>query len=191
MFTHDILFATTLLSLFEKSKRCSYFQITDEDGKGKVTRATGPRWDTLSGIKGKINDTINAARSQDGEARDALVRVGYGWVRSWCEVFTETELLQGVSQRYKPNIGMTMLAKINTEKLGDIIPKVTEVFEDACRYIDGHSQPLITLWRQPHAGRARTALGGVAGVEEGQRGGRVRAMEGSLPFRVQAPGNGI
>ena len=149
VFTHDILFATTLLSLFEKSKRCSYFQITDEDGKGKVTRATGPRWDTLSGIKGKINDTINAARSQDGEARDALVRVGYGWVRSWCEVFTETELLQGVSQRYKPNIGMTMLAKINTEKLGDIIPKVTEVFEDACRYIDGHSQPLITLGVSP------------------------------------------
>lgn len=149
VFTHDILFATTLLSLFEKSRRCSYFQITDEDGKGKVTRATGPRWDTLSGIKGRINETINAAKSQDGEARDALVRVGYGWIRSWCEVFTETELLQGVSQRYQPNIGMTRLGNINTEKLGDIIPKINEVFEDACRYIDGHSQPLVTLGVSP------------------------------------------
>src|ERR1700730_5139471 len=44
VFTHDILFTTKLLSLFEKSKRCNYFQVTDEDGKGKITRATGPRW---------------------------------------------------------------------------------------------------------------------------------------------------
>ena len=145
VFTHDILFATTLLALSEKSKRCTYFQITDDDGKGKVTRATHPRWDTLSGIKGKITATINAAKSEEGETRDALVRVGYGWIRSWCEVFTETELLQGVSQRYQPNIGMTRLTKINTEKLGEIIPKINKIFEDACRYIDGHSQPLVTL----------------------------------------------
>lgn len=149
VFTHDILFATTLLALFEKSKRCVYFQITDEDGKGKVTRATGPRWDTLNGIKRRINETIQAAVQLDGEARDALVRVGYGWLRSWCEVFTETELLQGVTQRYQPNVGMTRLPNINTDKLGEIIPKVTKVFEEACRYIDGHSQPLVTLGVSP------------------------------------------
>jgi len=149
VFTHDILFATTLLGLFEKSKRCVYFQVTDEDGKGRVIRATGPRWDTLNGIKGKINGTIQAAKQQEGESRDALVRVGYGWIRSWCEVFTETELLQGVTQRYQPNVGMTKLGNIKTDKLGEIIPKVTEVFEEACRYIDGHSQPLVTLAVSP------------------------------------------
>lgn len=37
VFTHDILFATTLIDLLEKSKRCAYFQISDEGGKGKVT----------------------------------------------------------------------------------------------------------------------------------------------------------
>ncbi|WP_282852840.1 AAA family ATPase [Gulosibacter sediminis] len=149
VFTHDIMFATTLLGLFEKSKRCAYFQITDEDGKGKVTHATGPRWDTLNGIKGKINGTIQMAQQQEGEARDALVRVGYGWLRSWCEVFTETELLQGVTQRYQPNVGMTRLPNINTTKLGEIIPKVTSVFEEACRYIDAHSQPLVSLGVSP------------------------------------------
>jgi ABC-type transport system involved in cytochrome c biogenesis ATPase subunit len=149
VFTHDILFATTLLSLFEKSKRCVYFQITDEGGKGKVTKATGPRWDTLSGIRARINETIQAANQVEGEARDALVRVGYGWLRSWAEVFTETELLQGVTQRYQPNVGMTRLPNINTRKLDEIIPKVTEIFEEACRYIDGHSQPLITLGVSP------------------------------------------
>lgn len=149
VFTHDILFATTLLGLFEKSKRCAYFHITDEGGKGKVTQATGPRWDTLSGIKRMINSTIQDAQQQDGEARDALVRVGYGWLRSWCEVFTETELLQGVTQRYQPNVSMTRLPNINTAKLGEIIPQVTDVFEEACRYIDAHSQPLVTLGVSP------------------------------------------
>ncbi len=149
VFTHDIWFATTLLGLFEKSKRCAYFHITDEDGKGNVTRGTGPRWDTLNGIKSKLNGTIQAAKQVDGETRDALVRVGYGWIRSWCEVFTETELLQGVTQRYQPNVGMTRLANINTDRLGDIIPKVTVIFDEACRYIDGHSQPLVTLAVNP------------------------------------------
>ncbi|MGP5244556.1 AAA family ATPase [Corynebacterium variabile] len=143
--THDILFATTLLSLSEESKRCAYFQITDENGKGQVTRATGPRWDSLKGIRAKINSTIQDAQQQDGERREELVRVGYGWIRSWCEVFTETELLRGVTQRYQPNVGMTRLSQINTTKLGEIIPKVTDVFEEACRYIDGHSQPLAAL----------------------------------------------
>lgn len=149
VFTHDIFLATTLLALFEKSKRCSYFQVTDDDGKGKVTRATGPRWDTLSGIRGQINSTIQAAKQQEGEARDALVRTGYDWIRSWCEVFTETELLHGVTQRYQPNVGMTKLEKINTEKLGELIPRVISVFEEACRFIGGHSQPLPTLGVSP------------------------------------------
>jgi hypothetical protein len=149
VFTHDILFATTLLALFEKSKRCVYFHVTDEDGTGKVTRATGPRWDTLNGFKAKINNTIQAARQQDGEARDALVRAGYGLIRSWCEVFTESELLQGVTQRLQPNVGMTRLLNINIDRLAEIIPTVTEVYETACRYIEAHSQPLPTLGVSP------------------------------------------
>ncbi len=149
VFTHDILFATALLSLFEKSKRCVYFQITDESGKGQVTRASGPRIDSLNAIKNRITDAIQAARSQDGETRDALVRMAYSHVRAWCEVFTEEELLKGVTKRYRANIQMTTLPSIDGSKLNDIGPKVTEIFEVACRYIDGHSQPLVTLGVSP------------------------------------------
>lgn len=149
VFTHDIFFATTLLALFEKSRRCSYFQVTDEAGKGKVTAATGPRWDTLTNIRKRINETIQTANSQEGEARAALVERGYSLVRSWCEVFTETELLRGVTQRYQPNIGMTKLPQIKAETLPQIIETVTRIFEDACRFIDGHSQPLVTLGVSP------------------------------------------
>lgn len=149
VFTHDIFFASTLLALMETSKRCAYFHITDEEGKGKITRATGTRWDSLNNIKKNINETIQAAGSQDGDARAALVRTGYDWVRAWCEVFTETELLQGVTQRYQPNVRMTNLPKIKSEALPTAIETVNRIFEDACRYIDGHSQPLPTLGVSP------------------------------------------
>ncbi|WP_246540870.1 AAA family ATPase [Mycobacterium spongiae] len=149
VFTHDIFFATTLLLLMEATKRCSYFQVTDEDGKGKITRATGPRWDSLNNLKKNINETIQAAKSQQGEARAALVRTGYGWIRAWCEVFTETELLQGVTQRYQPNVRMTNLPKIKSKALPLAIETVNRIFEEACRYIEGHSQPLPSLGVSP------------------------------------------
>lgn len=149
VFTHDIFFATTLLALFETSKRCSYFQVTDDGGKGQVTRATGPRWDTLSNLRASINKTIEAAKAVDGEARAALIREGYDWIRSWCEVFTETELLQGVAQRCQPQVRITVLPKIRAQALPDAIEVVTRVFEEACRYIPGHSQPLPTLGVAP------------------------------------------
>jgi hypothetical protein len=149
VFTHDIFFATTLLALAEETKRCSYFQITDENGKGQVTRATHPRWDTLNRIKAEINKTIETAEKQEGETRAALVRTGYDWIRSWCEVFTEVDLLRGVTQRYQPNVRMTTLSSINVAKLPELIETVTTIFESACRYIPGHSQPLPTLSLSP------------------------------------------
>jgi hypothetical protein len=145
VFTHDIFFAAKLLALFETSKKCVYYQVTDEIGKGQVTRATGPRSDTLSYFKGRINDTIQKANAETGETRAALVQTGYSLLRSWCEVFTETVVLQGVTQRYQPQVRMTVLAKIKIDRLESTFATVTEIFEEACRYIDGHSQPLASL----------------------------------------------
>lgn len=149
VFTHDIFFATTLLGLLEKSKRCSYFHITDDNGKGQVTRASGPRWDTLGNIKKELNLTIQAANGNDGETRASLVRTGYDWLRSWCEVFVEQEVLKGVTQRYQPNVRMTVLSDIKVQALPATISVVQRIFEEACRYIDGHSQPLVTLGVSP------------------------------------------
>lgn len=59
------------------------------------------------------------------------------------------ELLKGVTRRYQANVQMTTLGSINVDKLGQIIPEVSEVFEEACRYIDAHSQALITQGVSP------------------------------------------
>ena len=145
VFTHDIFFATCLLGLLEKSDRCAYYRVTDEDGKGTVTRGTGPRWDTIKNLTAKVNTTIGEAKGLAGEARVTKIRDAYSWIRSWCEVFVEREVLAQVTERYQPNVRMTQLMKIKLSVLGETIETVTSVFDDACRYIDAHSQPLPTL----------------------------------------------
>lgn len=149
VFTHDILFATTLINLSDKTKRCSFFHITDDGGKGQVSQASGPRSDSLGAIRKRINTSIQEAKAQQGETRDATVRNGYSHIRSWCEVFTEEELLQSVSKRYRANIQMTSLAHIDGDKLNQIAPKVVKIFEISCRFIEGHSQPQVTLGVSP------------------------------------------
>ncbi len=44
---------------------------------------------------------------------------------------------------------MTTLADIKVAALPEAIEIVSRVFKDACRAIDGHSQPLVTLGVSP------------------------------------------
>jgi len=54
--------------------------------------------------------------------RPALVERAYGWIRAWCEVVVEQELLGGVTQRYQPHVRMTSLANIKVGKLAATSP---------------------------------------------------------------------
>lgn len=79
----------------------------------------------------------------------ALIEKGYDLLRSWCEAAVEQDFLCGVSQRYQPNIMMTKLPQIKTDRLSDAINVIDRVFAKACRLITGHSQPLETLSVRP------------------------------------------
>ena len=145
VFTHDIWLVTHLLDIFEKSDRCVYYKVTDDHGKGTVTVGTGPRWDTIRKLAAKINSSIDEAKKTAGEERESHIRDAYDSIRSWCELFVEQEVLAKVTQRYQPNVRMTSLSRINVPKLEVTRQTVTSVFGDACRYIEAHSQPLLTL----------------------------------------------
>ena len=149
VFTHDIWLVTHLLEIFKKSDRCMYYQVTDDLGKGTVTLGTGPRWDTISNMAAKINLSIREAKKATGEERQSHIRNAYDSIRSWCELFVEQEVLAKVTERYQPNVRMTSLSRIKVQKLEQTREIVTSVFEDACRYIEAHSQPLPTLGVAP------------------------------------------
>jgi AAA domain len=151
IFTHNIWFVTELLAKFDKRRKdCSYYDV-DRDGDriGIVTKGNHPRVDNFGNLKGRINELIHAATKATGEVREAVIEKAYELLRNVCEVIVETELLQGVTQRYQPNVMMTMLPKINCDGLDAAIKTIYPVFEDCCRYIGSHSQPLETLNVRP------------------------------------------
>jgi hypothetical protein len=151
VFTHNIWFTTELLARFEKRPQdCSYYDVSREGGKiGIVTKGSHPRSDTVSNLRGRINTLIQSAEKASGETQAALIEKAYELIRNICEVIVEQELLQGVTQRYQPNVMMTKLPKINFAALESAVSAINPVFEDCCRYIGSHSQPLETLNVRP------------------------------------------
>jgi hypothetical protein len=147
VFTHNIWFATSLLSRFESdTTRCTYYDMAESGGiPGFIRSGTHPRWDTVSALRGKVNSMIQSASSLEGETQQAMIERVYDVLRSWCEVVVEQELLCKVAQRYTPHIAMGMLNKIKTDKLSDAVNGILPIFNKCCRFMPGHSQPLETL----------------------------------------------
>lgn len=148
VFTHNIWFAVELLSRCDKD--CTYYDVScTEDTAGVVEKGTHPRWDTVKKTSGTINNLIAEATKASGEVRQALVEKGYSWIRAWCEVVVEQELLAGVTQRYQPHVRMTGLRNIKAGKLEAAVAVILPIFEKACRATEAHSQPLETLGVRP------------------------------------------
>jgi hypothetical protein len=151
VFTHNIWFAVELLARFEKTPdQCAYYDVScTEQASGVVEAGTHPRWDSVKKTAGTVNRLIAEAGKATGEVRQALVEQAYSWIRAWCEVVVEQELLGGVTQRYQPHVRMTSLANVKVGKLGAAIAVILPGFEKACRATEAHSQPLETLAVRP------------------------------------------
>lgn len=151
VFTHNIWLTTELLSQFDGNKeQCSYYTIRDQDDvKGLVSAEAGPRQDTPAQIGKRINDLLNTGKAADPTVQEAVAEKGYELLRSWCEAFVEQELLEKVTQRYQPNVMMTRLSSIKADFIPSAVAVIEPLFEKACRYMGGHSQPLEQLSIRP------------------------------------------
>ena len=66
-------------------------------------------------------------------------------LRALCEVAVESELFHGVVRRYEPNIRLTVLTDIKPMPLQEASKAIHPVYEETCRYIEAHSQPMEHL----------------------------------------------
>jgi hypothetical protein len=157
VFTHDIWFTAELLAEFEhRSSDCLYYQVVDDGGhKGVVSRASHPRLDSLSSVRGRINAAIQSAASGVDEDRQHRIDSAYSEVRAWCEIVVETKLLNKVTQRYQPNVAMQNLSDIKIMGLQAAIAVIYPIWEKANRYTTAHSQPLGTLSIRPTVSELR------------------------------------
>lgn len=151
VFTHNIWLTTELLARFEKRKdECTYYTIREGDTeKGFVSAESGPRQDSPAKLMKRIKQLLQDAKSASPTVQEALAEKGYELVRSWCEAFVEQELLQGVTQRYQPNVMMTKLSAIKGAEIAPIAAQIDPIFDKACRYMGGHSQPIEQLNVRP------------------------------------------
>ena len=159
VFTHDIWLATELLARFDKRPdECAYYMVSDDQTTGaigKIDRAAGPRWDSVKSLKKRVNDHLQDAAAASGAAQIALVEAAFGQMRSWCEVVVEEVIFGDVSRRYRANIMMGGLRHVHPERMQAAINVIEQLFNDACRYIPDHSQPLPTLGARPTLAEAQ------------------------------------
>lgn len=152
IFTHNIWFATEMLSRFDNDKDgCSYYDIyADEGAKGIISGGTSPRTDTFNSLSKKLNTLIQSATGEtEKEIRDVFIEKGYDVMRSICEIVVENELLQSVTKRHRANVMFTALPKIKVDKLPAAVESLTPIFEKCCGIIASHSQPLESLNIRP------------------------------------------
>ena len=159
VFTHDIWLATELLARFDKRPdECAYYKVWDDQTTGaigKIDRATGPRWDSVNALKKRVTEHLQHAATASGATQTALVEAAFGQMRSWCEVVVEEVIFGDVSRRYRANIMMGGLRNVHPERMQAAINVIEELFNDACRYMPDHSQPLPTLSARPTLAKAQ------------------------------------
>lgn len=79
VFTHNIMFASSLIGLRQKKKlRCKFYEVRDSGtAKGIIAPDVEPRLDNPADIAKKINITIQNAKNAEATVQDALVERGY------------------------------------------------------------------------------------------------------------------
>src|SRR5579871_2669958 len=158
VFTHNIWLTTELLSRYEDKKtECTYYTVRDQDDvKGLVSHEAGPRQDSPAQLGKRINELLNTGKKAEPTVQEALAEKGYEYIRSWCEAFVEQELLEKVTQRYQPNVMMTRLSNIKADFIPEAQAVIDPIFEKACRFMGGHSQPLEQLNIRPSLSELET-----------------------------------
>lgn len=148
VFTHNIWFAVELLRRLGTD--AVYYDVhVTEAGRGVVATGSGPRTDSLRQLGAKINTRIQRARQQSAEELFESIEMIYDWMRTYCEVFVESEMLAGVTGRLQPNVMLTKLPQIRGERVAQATQVIMPIYERCCRQTPAHSQPLETLSVRP------------------------------------------
>lgn len=149
--THNIMFASALMAARQNKKlRTKIYEVRDGgEAKGILAPDVEPRLDTPADLAKRINVKLQEMTSAEAVVQDALIKETYDLIRAWCEAFVEQELLQNVTQRYRKNIMMTRLSKIDSSRLDAAIAVIEPLFDRACERMTGHSHAAEYMSTKP------------------------------------------
>jgi len=149
--THNIMFASALISERQNKKlRVKVYEVRDGGAaKGILAPDVEPRFDTPADLAKRVNTKLQSIPRAEPVLQDALIKETYDLIRAWCEAFVEQELLQNVTQRYRANIMMTRLAKIDTTRFDAAVEVIAPLFRRACDRMTGHSHAAEYMSTKP------------------------------------------
>jgi recombinational DNA repair ATPase RecF len=149
--THNIMFASALISVRQNKKlRAKIYEVRDGGTtKGILAPDVEPRLDTAADLAKRINSKLQTIPGAEPVLQDALIKETYDLLRAWCEAFVEQELLQNVTQRYRHNVMMTRLSKIDTSRFDAAVAVIEPLFARACDRMTGHSHAAEYMSTKP------------------------------------------
>lgn len=149
--THNIMFASAMISVRQNKKlRAKIYKVRDGGTtKGILAPDVEPRLDTVTDLTKRIHTKLEGISGAGPVLQDALIKETYDLLRAWCEAFVEQELLQNVTQRYRANVMMTRLSRINTTRFDAAVAVIEPLFARACDRMSGHSHAAEYLSTKP------------------------------------------
>jgi len=149
--THNIMFASALIATRQNKKlRVKIYEVRDAgSAKGVLAPDVEPRLDTVVDLAKRVTAKRQIIPGAEPVVQDALIKETYDLIRAWCEAFVEQELLQNVTQRYRANIMMTRLTKIDSGRLDAAIAVISPLFDRACDRMTGHSHAAEYMSTKP------------------------------------------
>jgi ABC-type Mn2+/Zn2+ transport system ATPase subunit len=146
VFTHSILLFNSIKQLSEstrfKNLKYKYYESEiDLDYTGFLHESPTLKEDSFKNYKGEINKILGLPKEERTRRESELAIEGYNRLRPAIEVFVEKEMLLGTVKRYRKNVALTFLERINGALIDKNKERLNDIFEKCCGYIEAHSSP--------------------------------------------------
>ena len=148
IFTHNLVFLSYLKTAVEQDKELKKYKFyqtekTDCNGKiyvGKITERANPNMESYKFYSNEIEKFLNKNATTPLTLSD--IELAYDYMRCGIELLISNELLHGTTERYKHDISVMRFSKIDFDRVKEVQEPITELYEQICCYIPGHSSSL-------------------------------------------------
>jgi len=145
LFTHSIILFNSIKQKSDlprcKDLKFKYYETeTDLENTGFLYESSTLKEDNFNKYKKSINEILNLSQKERDRKESELAISGYNKLRPAIEVFIESEMLFNTIKRYRKNVALTSLEKINGALIDKHKEQLTDIFEKCCGYIEPHSK---------------------------------------------------
>jgi hypothetical protein len=151
VFTHDLVFVSTLISICEATKTpyaCHWMEKRD-DKPGHVFLNSSPSFEKKYRNSNIPMAHYNEAKESDcpPERREYLTKAGFTALRTCYEMLVISGMFSDVVQRFAERVSVDSLNEVCFSR--DLADELQEGFFQCCQYMEGHSHSDKYAYKKP------------------------------------------